>query len=229
LKISCSGLGFEEGKIKYADERLEALKEKFNPKKYSPFYFEIIKEKFDKADIIALAEENILDLLILDIDKCERRILNSEDEFEKKLMEKALKNLEEEAPLCDVDFNEDEKELLRAVSMLSIKPVILFIENPTETELIQKALKKSKQMFFYTAGPSEVHAWFIKKGATILECAAKIHSDLARGFVKGDVVAFGDFMESHNFNDARSKGLVKLVDRDYIVSDGDVIEIRSGI
>ena len=91
------------------------------------------------------------------------------------------------------------------------------------------ALKESGTMLFYTAGPKEVHSWHIRKNAPIIECAAKIHTDLARGFVKGDIVSFDDMMQSYNMKDAASKGLAKLVDRDYAVNPGDIIEIRSSL
>jgi ribosome-binding ATPase YchF (GTP1/OBG family) len=84
-------------------------------------------------------------------------------------------------------------------------------------------------MFFYTSGPKESHAWLVEKGSEIIACAEKIHSDLARGFIKGDVVCFEDYMNCHNFNDCKSKGLARLVDRDYIVQPNEIIEIRFNV
>jgi len=91
------------------------------------------------------------------------------------------------------------------------------------------ALEESGTMLFYTAATNEVHSWHIKKNATIFECAAKIHTELAKGFVKGDVVSFDDLMDCHNMKDAISKGVAKLVDKDHIVCPGDIIEIRSSL
>ncbi|MCK5193306.1 MAG: DUF933 domain-containing protein, partial [Desulfobulbaceae bacterium] len=73
------------------------------------------------------------------------------------------------------------------------------------------------------------HAWLVKKGSTILECAGKIHTDLARGFIKGDIVTLEDYLNCHNFNECKSKGLVKVVDRDYVVEPNEVIEIRFNV
>ncbi|MBR5946543.1 DUF933 domain-containing protein, partial [bacterium] len=60
-------------------------------------------------------------------------------------------------------------------------------------------------------------------------CAGKIHSDLARGFIKADVVSFEDFMTVFNMSEAQKKGLVKLVDKDYVIPDGSIIEIRFNV
>ena len=84
-------------------------------------------------------------------------------------------------------------------------------------------------MFFYTSGPSETHAWIVPIGSDIVFCASKIHSDLARGFIKGDVVSYDDYMNCHNFNECKSKGVAKMVDKDYIVKSNEIIEIRFNV
>ncbi len=74
-----------------------------------------------------------------------------------------------------------------------------------------------------------MHAWPIKEGSDIVTCAGKIHSDLARGFIKADIVSYPDLMKVFNWQEARAQGLVRLVDRDYIIREGDVIEIRFNV
>lgn len=96
-------------------------------------------------------------------------------------------------------------------------------------DMISDVLEKAGMMFFYTSGPKESHAWLVEKNSDIVTCAGKIHTDLARGFIKGDIVEFDDYMSAHNFNDCRTKGFVKVVDRDFIVPDGSVIEIRFNV
>lgn len=228
MKISITGIDSKEGKLKYADKRLMALRDKLKPKKYVPFYVDIREESYVQADVIVIKGDRILDLLILDLERCETRLKNSDDEEERAVLERCVHYLENETPLSDGDFSKDERKMLRALSMLSIKPVLVFDGTPPVEDCIEQALEKFS-MFFYTAGPTEVHAWQVRKGATILECAAKIHTDLARGFIRGDVVPFDDFMRCHNMNEAKSKGLAKLVDRDHVVEPGSVIEIRSGV
>ena len=229
MKIGFTAIELPEGKIKYSDEKLIALEKKCEPDKVSPFFVEFIRDEFDKADSIVIPKEKILDLLINDIEKYESRMQNAEAPDEKEFLVKCITYLEKEIPLCEMDFNENEQKYLRTMAPLSMKPVAV-IEGILETnEIIKKVLEKSRIIFFYTAGKDEVHAWPIKKGSDIVTCAGKIHTDLARGFIKADIVSFEDFMKCHNMNDAKSKGFVKLVDRDYIIKEGDIIEIRFNI
>ena len=229
MKIGYTGIALSEGKVKYKDTRMNALVEKDNPAKVSPFYVEFVKDEFVQAEVIILPKDSILDLLILDMEKCEKRIERSNDEAEVQLMQKCIEQMEQEIPLCDVSFTDWEQEQLRQLSPLSLKPVVIVDNFQEENTLIKEAFNKAKVIFFYTSGPKESHAWPVEKGSDILTCAGKIHSDLARGFIKGDVVSFEDYFKCHNFNDGRKKGLVKVVERNHIIEDGDVIEIRFNV
>ena len=227
--IGFTGLDLPEGKTKYKDEKLIDLVAKDKAKKVVPFFAEFIKDEFVQSDAIVVPRSNILDLLILDMDKLETRLLKLESGDEKSLMTKCMELLEQETPLCDVDFNDEERELLIATAPISFKPIVQIEGSEDINTIIFSALEKANHMFFYTSGPKESHAWLIQKGSEIIACAEKIHSDLARGFIKGDVVSYEDYMDCHNFNDCKSKGVAKMVDRDYIVQPNDIIEIRFNV
>ncbi len=227
--IGFTGLDLPEGKTKYKDEKLIDLVAKDKAKKVVPFFAEFIKDEFVQSDAIVVPRSNILDLLILDMDKLETRLLILESGDEKSLMTKCMELLEQETPLCDVDFNDEERELLIATAPISFKPIVQIEGSEDINTIIFSALEKANHMFFYTSGPKESHAWLIQKGSEIIACAEKIHSDLARGFIKGDVVSYEDYMDCHNFNDCKSKGVAKMVDRDYIVQPNDIIEIRFNV
>jgi ribosome-binding ATPase YchF (GTP1/OBG family) len=227
--IGFTGLDLPEGKTKYKDEKLIDLVAKDKAKKVVPFFAEFIKDEFVQSDAIVVPRSNILDLLILDMDKLETRLLKLESGDEKSLMTKCMELLEQEMPLCDVDFNDEERELLIATAPISFKPIVQIEGSEDINTIIFSALEKANHMFFYTSGPKESHAWLIQKGSEIIACAEKIHSDLARGFIKGDVVSYEDYMDCHNFNDCKSKGVAKMVNRDYIVQPNDIIEIRFNV
>lgn len=229
MKIGFTGIDLPEGKIKYRDETLIALEEKDKAKKVSPFFAEFIKDEFIQSDAIVVPRSKVLDLLILDMEKIETRLSKLEEGNEKALMTKCMELLEQEKPLCDVDFNDEERKIMIATAPISFKPVVQIEGTEDINTIIALALEKANYMFFYTSGPKESHAWLVEKGSEIIACAEKIHSDLARGFIKGDVVSFGDYMNCHNFNDCKSKGLAKLVDRDYIVQPNEIIEIRFNV
>ena len=229
MKIGFTGIDLPEGKTKYRDETLIALEEKDKAKKVAPFFAEFKKDEFVHSDAIVVPKSNILDILILDIEKIETRLSKLDDGSEKTLMTKCMELLEQETPLCDGDFNDEEMEIMTAFAPISLKPIVQLEGGEDLNTIIALALEKASYMFFYTSGPKESHAWLMKKGSEIIACAEKIHSDLARGFIKGDVVSFEDYMNCHNFNDCKSKGLAKLVDRDYIVQPNEIIEIRFNV
>ena len=81
-------------------------------------------------------------------------------------------------------------------------------------------------MSFLTAGEPEVRAWMIRRGATALEAAGAIHTDIAHGFIKAEVVSFEHLIAAGSLAGARERGQVRLEGKEYVVQDGDVILFR---
>jgi hypothetical protein len=82
---------------------------------------------------------------------------------------------------------------------------------------------------FYTAGEPEVRAWTIPRNTTAVQAAGVIHTDIEKGFIKAEIVAFEDMVELGSFHDAKTKGVLRLEGRDYHVREGDVILFRFNI
>ncbi len=82
---------------------------------------------------------------------------------------------------------------------------------------------------FFTVGEDEVRAWEVNRGATALECASAIHTDLARGFIRAEVVSYEDLMATGSNAAARSHGKVRLEGKDALIHDGDVVVIRFNV
>ena len=82
---------------------------------------------------------------------------------------------------------------------------------------------------FLTAGEDEVRAWTIKRNTDAKKAAGKIHSDIERGFIRAEVIAFDDLVEAGSMAKAREKGTFRLEGRDYIVKDGDIINFRFNV
>lgn len=80
-----------------------------------------------------------------------------------------------------------------------------------------------------TAGPEEVRAWPLPKGTTAVEAAAKIHTDLARGFIKAETLAYDDLRAAGSLRDAKAAGKMRLEPRGYVVQDGDFITIKFNV
>lgn len=82
---------------------------------------------------------------------------------------------------------------------------------------------------FFTVGTDEVRAWTLEKGSNAVEAAGKIHSDLARGFIRAECFNYKDLVELGSEKGIRDKGLFKLEGKNYIVKDGDILNIRFNV
>ena len=95
--------------------------------------------------------------------------------------------------------------------------------------IIRQAYDAVGIITFFTAGEPEVRGWNLERGATAVEAAGKIHTDLAKGFIRAEVTAFDDLHQAGSLKEAKAKHLLRLEGKDYIVKDGDVIYFRSAL
>ncbi|MBO3750803.1 redox-regulated ATPase YchF [Streptosporangiaceae bacterium NEAU-GS5] len=82
---------------------------------------------------------------------------------------------------------------------------------------------------YLTAGPKESRAWTIRKGATAPEAAGVIHTDFQRGFIKAEVISYGDLLTAGTMTAARAAGKARIEGKDYVMQDGDVVEFRFNV
>lgn len=82
---------------------------------------------------------------------------------------------------------------------------------------------------FFTVGDDEVRAWTIRRGTPALEAAAAIHTDIKKGFIRAEVVAYDDLMTAGSIVEARKQGTVRLESKTYTVMDGDIIHFRFNV
>jgi ribosome-binding ATPase YchF (GTP1/OBG family) len=78
---------------------------------------------------------------------------------------------------------------------------------------------------FFTVGEDECRAWTLRAGATAVDAAAAIHSDLARGFIRAEVISFEDLMACGSMAEARKRGLLRSEGKAYPVKDGEIVEV----
>jgi ribosome-binding ATPase YchF (GTP1/OBG family) len=82
---------------------------------------------------------------------------------------------------------------------------------------------------FFTVGEDEVRAWTVRRGASALEAAGEIHTDLQKGFIRAEVVGFDDLVALGGLNEAKSRGKLRLEGKEYPVKDGEIMHIRFNI
>jgi len=105
----------------------------------------------------------------------------------------------------------------------------LGLEEPGLDRVIRSSYGLLGLISFLTAGEDECRAWTIRRGTRAQRAAAVIHSDIERGFIRAEVVAFDDLIAAGSIAACRDKGTLRLEGRDYEVRDGDVINFRFNV
>ena len=100
------------------------------------------------------------------------------------------------------------------------------ITEPGLNKMIRLSYDLLTLQSFFTVGEDEVRAWTVNRGATAQEAAGVIHTDLAKGFIRAEVVSYEDLTELGSMAEARNKGKFRLEGKQYIVQDGEIMHVR---
>jgi hypothetical protein len=147
-------------------------------------------------------------------------------------------NMGEGQPAPDAELDHPSVALMGKLEMeiaqLSAEDAAVFMEEYGIKELsLSRMINLSYDLLqvqtFFTVGEDEVRAWTTKRGATAAESAAEIHTDLQRGFVRAEVVAYEDLISLGSMNEAKAKGKLRLEGKEYPVKDGDIMHVRSSL
>jgi ribosome-binding ATPase YchF (GTP1/OBG family) len=82
---------------------------------------------------------------------------------------------------------------------------------------------------FFTAGEKETRAWPLREGRTALDAAGEIHTDIARGFIRAEVIRWDDLVAAGSHTEAKRRGLERVEGKTYVVQDGDVLNVRFNV
>jgi ribosome-binding ATPase len=93
-------------------------------------------------------------------------------------------------------------------------------------EVVRRLFAALDLVSFFTAGEKETRAWTLQHGLTALDAAAAVHSDMAQGFIRAEVIRWDDLVECGSHAEAARRGLQRLEGKGYVVEDGDVLNIR---
>jgi ribosome-binding ATPase YchF (GTP1/OBG family) len=96
-------------------------------------------------------------------------------------------------------------------------------------EVLRTIFYAMNQIVFFTVGEDECRAWPLNRGADAVEGAAQIHTDLAKGFVRAEVVHWEDFRRVGSLKEAKAQGVYHLEGKTYLVRDGDIMHILSNV
>ena len=124
-----------------------------------------------------------------------------------------------EAEITDLEDVDDRKEFLADAGLAE----------PGVNKLIRSAYSLLNLMSFFTVGPKEIRAWTIKKGMSAPQAAGTIHSDLERGFIRAEVMKFEDYISLGSEQKVKEAGKFHIEGKNYIVDDGDILNIRFNV
>jgi ribosome-binding ATPase YchF (GTP1/OBG family) len=102
----------------------------------------------------------------------------------------------------------------------------LQLTTPRRDDFVRKLMELSGQFVFFTAGDKEVRTWLLPVGASVLQAAENIHTDLARGFIRAEVMRCEDLMRLGSEREVKAHNLMRHEHKDYVVRDGDIVFIR---
>jgi len=102
----------------------------------------------------------------------------------------------------------------------------LGLEASTSDRFLRQLYRSLNLISFLTAGEKDVRAWSLPRGSTALKAAGRIHTDLEKGFIRAEAIAFEQLLREGGFAQARKSGTLRLEGKEYVVQDGDVLTIR---
>jgi ribosome-binding ATPase len=174
-----------------------------------------------KVDLTLIADLHLMTakpfLYVFNVDAAEL----GDSELRKKLAamvapsEAIFLDAKTEAELAELD-DADAMELLSAIGL----------EEPGLSTLARIGFNTLGLQTYLTAGPKETRAWTIHKGDTAPVAAGVIHTDFQKGFIKAEIVAFNDLVDAGSMAEAKARGKVRMEGKEYVMSDGDVVEFR---
>ena len=231
----------QTGNAKIPDPRLDWLSAKFNPKKTTaasmdfldtpglmpterrdnPRRLGILREAnglvvvlngFGEADPAGQLRRFRDELVFADLEIVTNRIGRLDEQLRKPRPAKLEQELH--------DLGEEDRKLFMQDLGLTA-----FVRD----DVLRTIFTATGQQVFFTVGEDECRAWPVPKGADAVEGAAQIHTDLARGFVRAEVVSYADFQRVGSMKDAKSQGVYRLEGKTYTVQDGDIMHILSSV
>lgn len=147
-------------------------------------------------------------------------------------------NLGDDQPVPDLEYHHRLSSILPLqgrlemdLAQLAPEEALLFMQEFSIERLgLDRVIQKSYDLLglqsFYTVGEDEVRAWTIRRGASALEAAGVIHTDLQKGFIRAEVVEYETLISLGGLNEARTQGRLRLEGKNYILKDGEIMHVR---
>ncbi len=230
MKIALFGINtIKVGRHNLKDPRFDEADELVEADKKTYAQVEVIPDdQILDADSILATSDSKADLILKDLEFVETRLGRDPQPVERAALERIQTLLESERFIFNSGLSPEELQAVAAHNFSTNKSITVApteeLQNPEA--LLLRSFADAGYICFLTVGGKENRAWPIRKGATAWEAAGSIHSDIQKGFIRAEIIGFGDFLEAGGEIQAKRAGKQRLETKQYVMQDYDLTNFR---
>ncbi len=210
-------------KVKGEVELLNSLKEHLSGSRLAKYF---TNELHEEERIIVRDLHLLTDKPIVYVANVDDKNLNGNQysEIVKNIADKEnaqflILSVQIESEIAQLESKDEKKDFLKEMGL----------EKSGLDRLISKGYELLNLITFFTAGEKEVHAWLLQRGESALDAAGTIHTDLAKNFIRAEIMAVDDLLRLGSEKEVKAAGLFRLEGKEYVMQDGDEIVVRANV
>ena len=230
MKVALVGItSVPLGKHKVRDPRLDQADKlvKADTKTYA--LVDVVgAEEVATADAIVASPEGRFDLIVNDLEFAEARLERNPPAAERAVLEKIKAHLEGEGVVSEAGLTPDELRIIESHAFVTAKPIVVAeaLDAAAFDSLLVRVVEASGYISFLTVGGAENRAWLIRKGATAQEAGGAIHTDIQKGFIRAEIIAWDDLVAAGGETAAKHANKMRVETKSYVMQDYDVANFR---
>jgi uncharacterized protein DUF933 len=230
MKIALFGTSqIKVGRHNLKDPRFDQADQLVEADKKTYAQVEVVgPDQLVEADAILSGQDSKADLILKDLEFVETRLGREPQAAERAALEKIQALLESEHFIFNSGLAAADLQSVAAHTFLTNKPIT--VANAEELQqpeaLLLRAFAEAGYICFLTVGGKENRAWPIRKGITAWEAAGAIHTDIQKGFIRAEIISFGDFIAAGGETQAKRAGKQRLETKQYVMQDYDLTNFR---
>lgn len=230
MKVVLVGIsGVPLGKHKVKDPRMDLADKLVVADKKTYAQVDVAgEEDVQTADVIVASPEGRFDLIVKDLEFVETRLTRNPPAAEQAVLEKIKSCLEKDEVVAQAGLTPEELQAVGAHAFLTVKPLVVAeaADVAKFDEMLPRVVSAAGYISFLTVGGPENRAWLVRKGATAPEAGGVIHTDIAKGFIRAEIIGFDDFREAGGETQAKRANKQRLETKTYVMQDYDVVNFR---
>lgn len=230
MKIALVGItGVPPGKHKVRDPRLDQADKLVKADTRTYALVDVVgEEEASTADALVVSPEGRFELVVKDLEFAETRLERNPPAAEKAVLEKIKAHLEGEGLVAEAGLTPEELHLVESHAFITAKPIVVADAADAEAfdSFLVRVVSASGYISFLTVGGTENRAWLIRKGATAQEAGGAIHTDIQKGFIRAEIIAWDDLVAAGGETAAKHANKMRVETKSYVMQDYDVVNFR---